>query len=325
MKTISYCIRGLVTWIFFVFFFSTSASANENYQYSQWTTGLGAGVLFYEMDEEFNSSFMLEAKAGYDINERFTFEGSFGYLPYMASRSHTKNNPRTWHLDKSQGFRAAVDLLYHLNSDSNRKWDPTLGITGGSMYYSNTLESGDHFDAFGGIGAGISRALGRNWLVRGDYRLLVAGHDTEINHHTLISLGYRWGAKETRTSVGTGKMVGDDDIARIPGLRTIHFEFDRSRLTPESKARLEGNAKYLRENPKLKVILEGHCDERGTREYNYALGERRAHSAKEYLRTLGVPANQMETISYGKDRPAINESNEAAWAKNRRVEFVPKK
>lgn len=107
-----------------------------------------------------------------------------------------------------------------------------------------------------------------------------------------------------------------------PGLKRIHFDFDRSAITPESKAILEKNAKFLLANPGLRIQIQGHCDERGTTEYNIALGERRAKAAFQYLMDLGVDPNRMSTTSFGKESPLDPGHNEAAWAKNRRAEFV---
>ena len=95
-------------------------------------------------------------------------------------------------------------------------------------------------------------------------------------------------------------------------LNPIYFEFDKSRLTSDSQQRLKDNADYLKQNPDVEIVVEGHCDERGTNEYNYALGERRAQSAKDYLGALGVEAERMETISYGEDRP-LRQSRSCLW------------
>jgi peptidoglycan-associated lipoprotein len=101
----------------------------------------------------------------------------------------------------------------------------------------------------------------------------------------------------------------------------IYFDFDKSELKPEARAILEKKASWLRANGRYKVRIEGHCDERGTNEYNLALGERRSNSAFKYLNALGVSAGRMSTISYGEERPADPGHNQAAWAKNRRDEF----
>jgi peptidoglycan-associated lipoprotein len=101
----------------------------------------------------------------------------------------------------------------------------------------------------------------------------------------------------------------------------IYFDFDKSDIKPEAKAVLEKKAEFLRANPSFKVRIEGNCDERGTAEYNMALGERRAKSAEKYLNALGISADRMNTISYGKEKPICQEHNEACWSKNRRDDF----
>jgi peptidoglycan-associated lipoprotein len=102
----------------------------------------------------------------------------------------------------------------------------------------------------------------------------------------------------------------------------IRFDFDKSFLRDDAKPVLQAVAAYLKKEKGAKLLIEGHCDERGTPEYNLALGDRRAHAAKKYLEALGVEANRLSTISYGEQRPLDPEHNEAAWAKNRRAVFV---
>ncbi|HEY9079006.1 peptidoglycan-associated lipoprotein Pal [Magnetovibrio sp.] len=104
----------------------------------------------------------------------------------------------------------------------------------------------------------------------------------------------------------------------------VFFGFDRYNLTPTARDTLQKQAAWLIANSNVNVVIEGHCDERGTREYNLALGERRASAAADYLMTLGVPATRISTISYGKERPEDPASNEIAWAKNRRGVTVVK-
>jgi len=101
-----------------------------------------------------------------------------------------------------------------------------------------------------------------------------------------------------------------------------HFEFDSSNLLPEAQEILRWKAAWLQKNPNVQVTIEGHCDERGTNEYNLALGDRRANSAKAYLMDLGIYGSRLNTISYGEERPADYGSNEEAWAKNRRAHFT---
>jgi len=101
----------------------------------------------------------------------------------------------------------------------------------------------------------------------------------------------------------------------------IYFEFDSSALTGDAVSRLKRKAAWLEANGGVDVMIEGHCDERGTNEYNMALGERRAQSAKAFLENMGVDASRLSTISYGEERPVDPGHNEEAWAKNRRAHF----
>jgi len=99
----------------------------------------------------------------------------------------------------------------------------------------------------------------------------------------------------------------------------IYFETDKHNIGASAAAKLEAQANWIKSTPGFTVILEGHCDERGTREYNLALGERRANSVKEFLTSLGVDSSRIETVSYGKERPSAEGSTSEAWSENRRV------
>jgi peptidoglycan-associated lipoprotein len=101
-----------------------------------------------------------------------------------------------------------------------------------------------------------------------------------------------------------------------------HFAYDSSVLDGEAQRKLKSQAEWLKSHPDVEVTIEGHADERGTREYNLGLGERRASAVKDYLTTLGVDGGRIDTVSYGKERPAVNGSTESAWAKNRRAVTV---
>jgi len=105
-------------------------------------------------------------------------------------------------------------------------------------------------------------------------------------------------------------------------LEKIYFDFDSSALSTSARQTLSKDFAVLKQNPQSKIRVEGHCDERGSAEYNLALGERRAKAAVTYLTTMGLPSGQLSTISYGKEKPADPGHDEAAWAKNRRDEFV---
>jgi len=105
-------------------------------------------------------------------------------------------------------------------------------------------------------------------------------------------------------------------------LGDVYFDFDRSDLREDSRARLARNAEWLRAHPEFEVTLEGHCDERGTNDYNIALGQRRAAAAREYLTSLGVAASRLRTLSYGEERPQCSSSDESCWSRNRRAHFL---
>jgi len=111
------------------------------------------------------------------------------------------------------------------------------------------------------------------------------------------------------------------DHQAVAGLERIHFAYNQFTLEEPSRITLEQNAVFLRSNPTLKVAIEGHCDERGSDEYNLALGERRAVAARNYLVSLGIAGDRLTVISYGEEQPLVAASNEEAWAKNRRAEF----
>jgi peptidoglycan-associated lipoprotein len=109
-----------------------------------------------------------------------------------------------------------------------------------------------------------------------------------------------------------------------PALQDVHFDFDKYDIRSEDAKILDANASWLKSNQNQLVLIEGHCDERGTNEYNLALGERRAKSAMNYLVSQGVQASRITIISYGEERPQCTEHTEACWAKNRRAHFLVK-
>jgi peptidoglycan-associated lipoprotein len=111
--------------------------------------------------------------------------------------------------------------------------------------------------------------------------------------------------------------------AAAGGLQSIYFDFDKSAIRDDAKSVMKANAEWLKANPGIKVRIEGNCDERGTIEYNQALGQRRASAAKKYLMDLGVSAGRITLISYGKEKPVCTETTEDCWQKNRKDDFVP--
>jgi len=130
-------------------------------------------------------------------------------------------------------------------------------------------------------------------------------------------------AKEFEKSLVAKKYPGiEGEVLESKLLKDIQFDFDKYDIRPQDMGNLKENASLLMKHPKVKIQIEGHCDERGTVEYNLALGERRANSAKKYLISLGISEERISTISYGKEKPLDPKHDEEAWAKNRRGHFV---
>jgi len=129
--------------------------------------------------------------------------------------------------------------------------------------------------------------------------------------------------KEFEKSLVAKKEPGiEGEVFESKLLKDIYFDFDKYDIRPSDAEILKENAAALKKNPNMKIQIEGHCDERGTAEYNLALGERRANSVKNYLISLGISPNRISSISYGKEKPLDPGHNEEAWAKNRRAHTI---
>ena len=126
--------------------------------------------------------------------------------------------------------------------------------------------------------------------------------------------------KQASQNVDDADILDKTTVINV-GLERVYFPFDQFALTNEARRVLDANATILKSYPALKVSIEGHCDSRGSDEYNLALGERRAHVVKNYLVSLGIGSDRFETISYGEELPADSAMTESAWAMNRRTEF----
>jgi len=128
------------------------------------------------------------------------------------------------------------------------------------------------------------------------------------------------GSSSSSSSTTATQMSDVEKLAQVGN--TVYFGFDSSELAGEAQVTLDRQAAFLNVNPTMVVIIEGHADERGTREYNLALGDRRAVAVRDYLLAKGLNAARVRTVSYGKERPAVSGSNEESWAKNRRAATV---
>lgn len=137
--------------------------------------------------------------------------------------------------------------------------------------------------------------------------------------------GARGGAKESDTGASSLKQLQEGKSPVTPAsspMKDIYFGFDRYDLSADARTILRANADWLKNNSSARVEIEGHCDDRGTNEYNLALGAKRAQAAREYLTTLGVAAARLSTISYGEEIPVCKEATESCWSQNRRARFV---
>jgi len=137
--------------------------------------------------------------------------------------------------------------------------------------------------------------------------------------------GERGGTKEANTGSSSLKEMQEGKPPITPAsspLKDVMFDFDRYDLSTDARATLRANADWLRSNPSARVEIEGHCDERGTNEYNLALGAKRAQAAREFLSSLGISPDRLSTISYGEEIPVCHEHEEQCWKQNRRARFV---
>jgi len=137
--------------------------------------------------------------------------------------------------------------------------------------------------------------------------------------------GQRGGTKESDANPSSLKALQEGKLPITPAsspLKDAFFDFDRYDLSADARGVLRGNAEWLKSNPFARVEIEGHCDERGTNDYNLALGAKRAQAARDYLASLGVAADRMSTTSFGEEIPVCQEPSESCWRQNRRARFV---
>ena len=149
--------------------------------------------------------------------------------------------------------------------------------------------------------------------------------DTAKSQGSGVGEGQRGGTRESNTGSSSLKDLQEGKSPTTPGsspLKDIFFDFDRADLRGDARDTLRANANWLKSNPSARVEIEGHCDERGTNEYNLALGAKRAQAAKDYLVSLGITVERLSTISYGEEIPVCQEHAESCWHQNRRARFV---
>jgi peptidoglycan-associated lipoprotein len=129
-------------------------------------------------------------------------------------------------------------------------------------------------------------------------------------------------SKSAAAAAGSGDGYGERALAAGGGLQPVYFDYDRSSVRADAGATMKENADWLKAHPAAKIRIEGNCDERGTKEYNVALGQRRAATAKKYLTDLGIASGRISLLSYGKEKPVCTADSETCWQKNRRDDFA---
>jgi peptidoglycan-associated lipoprotein len=173
----------------------------------------------------------------------------------------------------------------------------------------------------------------RKFICTASYAIITAGlvlavgcsskKKAEDNANSGDLSGETGGAAPQLESTAMSFDAAGSDSGQINGLQSINFEYDRAALTADAKAKVQGNVAWMKANAAAKLQIEGHCDARGSIEYNLSLGERRAQAVKAYMTSLGIPSSRLAIISYGKEKPIASGDSEADYAKNRRANFVP--
>ncbi len=308
--------------------FNSAAFADDSV--SPWKYWIGGGAIFMEHKDANEVGQLYEVRGSYDHNDRFTTELGVRGAPFLEGNDYNAPDERegTYQGRNSPGenWFAGMDLveLYHLNDDQAKTWDPFVSIIGGLDVLGKRRE-GNNFNFYGGPGLGTAYWFNKDFALRADYNFLMVGDGlADVNHEAMVFAFYRFGGDETATSgeQNAGDATENLGATTTSGLSPVYFDFDKSVIKPDAQKTLQDNAAWMKSNASSKVSLEGHCDERGTNEYNMALGARRAKAAYDYLRTLGVDKDQMNTNSFGEEFPADPGHNEEAWRKNRRVESV---
>ena len=194
---------------------------------------------------------------------------------------------------------------------------PTKGGSGSnsdSGYFSEEPILESNKDGSSGIGGGSAGSKGQTNIGNGS--------NNNKNEFGGNGSGGKWGMSPDG---GKGSDVADGrrkNFQETSNLKDIHFNFDQYVLDSNSQEVLKQNASYLKQNPGVKIEVQGHCDERGTNNYNIALGERRAHTTKRFLVAQGIDSSRINIISYGEEKPVCFDSNEGCWFQNRRAHFM---
>lgn len=317
-------------------------------QTSTWELGLHGGAIHHDVFDESDTDLTLGGRLA-----RYT-AGGWGFGARLDFTDAGERTLEATPVDvRLLHYAAEIDKSFP--SRSRTRVTLGAGLGGATASYGGLPEVGDQTETslMVPITAGLkfmNRAVGPSWgLALGardemvfldDRDPLGNTRDSQVAHRIRatagLSLYFGGGTKvrnETRPLATPASPMDDvtdrnrENEARARSLaeirEKIYFDFDRSDIKPGYRQTLQNKAEAMRALPDLEVVIEGHADERGSIEYNLALGERRAKAAFDYLTDLGIDPDRMSIISYGEERPALQGNNEAAWSQNRRAEFVP--
>jgi peptidoglycan-associated lipoprotein len=285
------------------------------------------GHIGFDSDLNLEDGMVYGLGLGYNFTENLGIEASYYYSDTEANNTPLDRDGDSAEADVQIG---QIDALYHFVMD-NKKLVPYLAAGAGVAYrdFEKITGDGDDSEFATNAGGGVKYFVHDNIALCADVRHV----QTYPECSWLGTLGltvYMGGKSKAPAEEPAAQPQAAAEPQDDPALKArqafetedVYFNFDKSDLTTEAQALLKKKAAWMSSNPEAAVTIEGHCDERGTNEYNIALGERRARSAMEFLVDLGADASRMITITYGEEKPVDPGNNEAAWSKNRRAHFV---
>jgi len=226
---------------------------------------------------------------------------------------------KPWHTTFVVGVLFGIAVLL---TGCPKKPAPAAGTAPGSAGGPSVTDASGSGSASGDTGGAGAGAIGSGPGTAGGTGAGAGGAGAGTSGAGGAGAGLAGGAGATGTTIPA--LPSPKEFTESGTLRDVHFEFDKYEVRGQDKGILDENAAWLKANPNTLVMIEGHCDERGTNEYNLALGERRAKNTRDYLVQAGIDGNRITVISYGKERPLCNEHTEACWAENRRGHFLVK-
>ncbi|MEW6079899.1 MAG: peptidoglycan-associated lipoprotein Pal [Thermodesulfobacteriota bacterium] len=304
---------------------SVAGNAAAEHRAGSFTLSPGVGHFGFDSDLDLEDDMAGGLGLGYNITENFGLEASYYYADTEAN-----NRPLDRDGDSADGdvHFAQLNALYHFMTD--KKVVPYLAAGAGVFVYDLDKITGDNdtSEFATNVGGGVKCFVHKNVALFADVRSVQTY--PECSWLGTVGISFYMGGCEKKAEAAPAapqpaaveEPVDQERLAFEK--EDIYFAFDKSDLSADAQSILKKKAAWLDKNPDAAVTIEGHCDERGTNEYNIALGERRATSARDFLVNLGTDLTRLTTISFGEERPVDAGHTEDAWSKNRRAHFVLK-